>query len=244
MKARPRARAASSTRARRSRAPQLTLAQARANRFTVRLGQLHAAGAALPRRAACSTTCRSTALTPLHRLDAVLQCLGIRAASSPTCSRTRSSARRRATCTRMRSRDAGAPIMREHWLTARARGRVFPVQRGRRRDRGVQRRLRARACCTACITCASRRPSRRASRTTRCRISSRRRIRARCDYIGAFAVTAGIGIEPHLERFEAAHDDYNDIMLKALADRLAEASPKRCTSACAASSGAMRRKSA
>ena len=43
------------------------------------------------------------------------------------------------------------------------------------------------------------------------------------DYLGAFAVTAGIGIEPHLERFERAHDDYSSIMLKALADRLAEA---------------------
>ncbi|MEJ2298591.1 MAG: methionine synthase [Woeseiaceae bacterium] len=43
------------------------------------------------------------------------------------------------------------------------------------------------------------------------------------DYIGAFAVTAGIGIEEHIERFESAHDDYNAIILKALADRLAEA---------------------
>jgi 5-methyltetrahydrofolate--homocysteine methyltransferase len=43
------------------------------------------------------------------------------------------------------------------------------------------------------------------------------------DYIGAFAVTAGIGIEPHLARFKADHDDYSDILLKALADRLAEA---------------------
>jgi 5-methyltetrahydrofolate--homocysteine methyltransferase len=43
------------------------------------------------------------------------------------------------------------------------------------------------------------------------------------DYFGAFAVTAGVGIEPHLERFERAHDDYSSIMLKALADRLAEA---------------------
>jgi len=43
------------------------------------------------------------------------------------------------------------------------------------------------------------------------------------DYIGAFAVTAGIGIEPHVARFEAAHDDYSAILLKALADRLAEA---------------------
>lgn len=43
------------------------------------------------------------------------------------------------------------------------------------------------------------------------------------DYIGAFAVTSGIGINPHIEKFEADHDDYNAILLKALADRLAEA---------------------
>lgn len=43
------------------------------------------------------------------------------------------------------------------------------------------------------------------------------------DYIGGFVVTAGIGIEPYIERFEKDHDDYNSIMLKALADRLAEA---------------------
>ncbi|MCX7553475.1 methionine synthase [Marinicella sp. S1101] len=43
------------------------------------------------------------------------------------------------------------------------------------------------------------------------------------DHIGAFAVTTGIGIEAHVQRFEAAGDDYNSIMLKALADRLAEA---------------------
>lgn len=43
------------------------------------------------------------------------------------------------------------------------------------------------------------------------------------DYIGAFAVTAGIGIEALLEKYEADHDDYNSILLKAVADRLAEA---------------------
>lgn len=43
------------------------------------------------------------------------------------------------------------------------------------------------------------------------------------DYVGAFAVTAGLGIEEHLQRFAADHDDYNSILLKALADRLAEA---------------------
>ena len=43
------------------------------------------------------------------------------------------------------------------------------------------------------------------------------------DYLGGFAVTAGIGIEPYIEQFEKDHDDYNSIMLKALADRFAEA---------------------
>ncbi len=43
------------------------------------------------------------------------------------------------------------------------------------------------------------------------------------DFIGGFAVTAGAGIEPHVARFEAAHDDYSAILLKSLADRLAEA---------------------
>jgi 5-methyltetrahydrofolate--homocysteine methyltransferase len=47
------------------------------------------------------------------------------------------------------------------------------------------------------------------------------------DYIGAFAVTAGLGIESHIERFEKAHDDYSIIMLKALADRFAEAFAER-----------------
>jgi len=49
----------------------------------------------------------------------------------------------------------------------------------------------------------------------------------RADYIGAFAVTAGAGIDEHVARFEAAHDDYSSIMLKALADRLAEALAER-----------------
>jgi len=49
----------------------------------------------------------------------------------------------------------------------------------------------------------------------------------RADYLGAFAVTAGIGIDERVARFEAAHDDYSSIMLKALADRLAEALAER-----------------
>ncbi|MFD2111919.1 methionine synthase [Thiorhodococcus fuscus] len=47
------------------------------------------------------------------------------------------------------------------------------------------------------------------------------------DWIAAFALTAGIGIDAHLARFEADHDDYGAIMLKSLADRLAEAFAER-----------------
>ena len=43
------------------------------------------------------------------------------------------------------------------------------------------------------------------------------------DYLGAFVVTAGIGLDTWVARFEADHDDYQSIMVKALADRLAEA---------------------
>jgi 5-methyltetrahydrofolate--homocysteine methyltransferase len=47
------------------------------------------------------------------------------------------------------------------------------------------------------------------------------------DYIGAFAIATGFGIEKRIQQFEKDHDDYNAIMLKALADRLAEAFAER-----------------
>jgi 5-methyltetrahydrofolate--homocysteine methyltransferase len=49
----------------------------------------------------------------------------------------------------------------------------------------------------------------------------------KADYIGLFAVTAGLNIEKKERQFEAEHDDYSAIMLKALADRLAEAFAER-----------------
>ncbi|MBM3645762.1 MAG: methionine synthase [Alphaproteobacteria bacterium] len=52
-------------------------------------------------------------------------------------------------------------------------------------------------------------------------------ISPQADWIGGFAVTAGHGIDAHLARFKADHDDYSDILLKALADRLAEAFAER-----------------
>jgi 5-methyltetrahydrofolate--homocysteine methyltransferase len=52
-------------------------------------------------------------------------------------------------------------------------------------------------------------------------------ISPKADWIGGFAVTAGHGIEQHLQRFKSDSDDYSDILLKALADRLAEAFAER-----------------
>ena len=53
------------------------------------------------------------------------------------------------------------------------------------------------------------------------------RATGRADYLGGFAVTAGLGIEKLIEKYEADHDDYSSIMIKALADRLAEAFAER-----------------
>ena len=64
---------------------------------------------------------------------------------------------------------------------------------------------------------------RRQSRIGRSPTSSRRATAACRDYLGAFAVTAGLGADELVRRFERDHDDYNAIMVKALADRLAEA---------------------
>jgi 5-methyltetrahydrofolate--homocysteine methyltransferase len=47
------------------------------------------------------------------------------------------------------------------------------------------------------------------------------------DFIGGFVVTTGIGLDEHVARFEVDHDDYNSILIKALADRLAEAFAER-----------------
>jgi 5-methyltetrahydrofolate--homocysteine methyltransferase len=55
-------------------------------------------------------------------------------------------------------------------------------------------------------------------------VDSKSEVRSpKSDHLGAFAVTAGIGLKELVEKFKAEHDDYNAIMAEALADRLAEA---------------------
>ena len=77
--------------------------------------------------------------------------------------------------------------------------------------------------CFASTCCGSRKRSATASRIDRWPTSSRPIESGIVDYLGAFAVTAGIGASDLVARYEADHDDYHAIMVKALADRLAEA---------------------
>ena len=78
-----------------------------------------------------------------------------------------------------------------------------------------------------CTPCASRASTARASPTGRCPTSSRPTTTGLRDHVGAFAVTAGLGSHEKVNEFKAAIDDYNAILLEALADRLAEAFAER-----------------
>jgi 5-methyltetrahydrofolate--homocysteine methyltransferase len=87
--------------------------------------------------------------------------------------------------------------------------------------------------------CASRAKRPETSATWPSPISWRRKL-GRADYMGGFAVTAGIGIEKLLDQFAADHDDYSSIMVKPWPTAWPRPSPSACTSGCAASSGATR----
>ncbi len=115
----------------------------------------------------------------------------------------------------------------EKWLTARRRDRPVPGQRGRRRHRGLHRRLareRAHACST---TCGSRASTATAYPTGRSATSSRPRRPVCADHVGGFAVTAGLGSQDKVKEFKDQLDDYSAILLESLADRLAEAFAER-----------------
>ena len=108
-------------------------------------------------------------------------------------------------------------IVAERWLTARATVGLWPVER-EGDDVVVQDEQRTR------LPFLRQQVKKRAGRPNMCLadlIAPREE-----DWLGGFAVAIH-GLEPHLERFKAAHDDYNDILLKALADRFAEALAER-----------------
>ncbi len=113
-------------------------------------------------------------------------------------------------------------IIEEKWLTARAVIGFWPAaQQG---DDIVLFHDQDRGDSLALLHCLRQQADKPAERPNLCLADfvAPPDSRAR-DWIGGFAVTTGIGIENHLDRFAADHDDYSSILLKALADRLAEA---------------------
>ena len=155
-----------------------------------------------------------------HRLDAVLPRLG----TGRQLSRRSSTIRWSATAPQPLCRCAAdaRPDHAREVADGRGRGRLLAVPPRGRRRRALQRRQRAPRRSRASPSCASR------SRSAQPRANM-----CLADFIspeatGSAASRYGIhGIEPHLARFKADHDDYSDILLKALADRLAEAFAER-----------------
>ena len=106
-------------------------------------------------------------------------------------------------------------VVREKWLTARAVFGLFAAER-----HGDDIELRDGAQLVMTWRGLRQQVTRAEGKANQCLADF---VAPEDDYVGAFAVTAGLGIEVKLAEFELAHDDYSAIMLKALADRLAEA---------------------
>ena len=187
----------------------ISLAEARANRFAHRLGGLHAAAADLPRHARVRRLSDRRA-RPLHRLDAVLRDLGARRARI----RCILDDAKVGAAARALFDDAQAmlrQIVDENWLTRQRRRRLLAGECRRRRHRASMPTRRARrAARDAAHAAPAARRGATAAPTWRSPISSRRATSGLADYIGGFAVTAGIGEEAVAERFERANDDYSD----------------------------------
>jgi len=141
-------------------------------------------------------------------------------------SRTRRSARRRARSTPTRARCLDQ-IVREGWLRASAVAGFWPAKRGRRRYPALCLRMPQDAARDAAHPASADGAARSAAH--QCGAGRFRRAAGLglTDYVGGFAVTAGLGEEEAAARFTRANDDYSSIMLKALADRLAEAFAER-----------------
>ncbi len=113
-------------------------------------------------------------------------------------------------------------IVREKWLTAKGAVAFWPCRRDG--DDVVLYEDETRTREISRLYFLRQQIEKRAGRANMCLADF---ISPEADWIGGFAVTAGHGIEKHLARFQADHDDYSDILLKALADRLAEAFAER-----------------
>ena len=113
-------------------------------------------------------------------------------------------------------------IVREKWLTAKGVVGFWPCRR--EGDDVVLYEDEGRTKELSRLFFLRQQVEKRAGRANMCLADF---ISPEADWIGGFAVTAGHGIEEHLARFKADHDDYSNILLKALADRLAEAFAER-----------------
>ena len=113
-------------------------------------------------------------------------------------------------------------IVREKWLTAKGAVAFWPCRRDG--DDVVLYEDESRSKEISRLHFLRQQIEKRAGRANMCLADF---ISPEADWIGGFAVTTGHGIEKHLARFQADHDDYSDILLKALADRLAEAFAER-----------------
>ena len=189
------------------------------------VGRLCAAEADLPRHASAHRLPDRRARR-LHRLDAVLPDLGAER-QIPRHPRRREIRRGRALALRRRARDARQDRRRK--AGSRPTPRSASGRPTRRATTSSFTPTRARAG-----------PRRHAARAAPAIVQARgprQRIALAdfiapassglADYIGAFAVTAGIGEDEVAERFKRANDDYSAILVKALADRLAEAFAER-----------------
>ena len=204
--------------------PMLTLEKARANRTPIEWdGYTPPVPAQGTRRTGVSGL-RPRRAARVHRLAAVLQRLGDegqvpRHPQQPGLGRDGPQAVRR------RPGDARHPDQGE--VADCQRGdRVLPGERGRRRHRGLHRRDPYRgADHVAQPAPAGRAPRRHPEPVLGDYIAPKDTGLA--DYVGAFAVTAGLGSQDKIAEFKAANDDYSAILLESLADRLAEAFAER-----------------
>jgi 5-methyltetrahydrofolate--homocysteine methyltransferase len=113
-------------------------------------------------------------------------------------------------------------IVKEQWLQARAVYGIFPAASNT--DDVLLFEDESRGQTMATLNFLRQQKVKAKGRANRCLADYIAPVESRIkDHIGLFAVTTGLGIEAKLDEFEAAHDDYQAILLKALADRLAEA---------------------
>ena len=206
-----------------SRAAAADVRRREGQRDADRLGGLRPAAAGDAGRARAERL-RPRRAARLHRLAAVLQRLGDEG-QVPRHPQQPDDRRRRAQALRRRPGDARPDDRREVGHRQR-RLRTLPGQARARTSSSTPTTARARSW-RPCTSSASRVSTARASPTGRSPTSSPRSTTGLADHVGAFAVTAGIGLPERVKAFQDELDDYSAIMIEALADRLAEAFAER-----------------